>query len=531
MKKILLITGIVVTLCMLHFSVQAQCTANFTWAQTSNNVISFTNTSTPVTQNTHFSWDFGDQQYDWQASPVHTYNVPGTYVACVYMYDSLNQSCSSTFCDTITVTGNVICNLSAYAYQQQPASCQTCSDGSAYAYSNGGTPPYNYSWSNGGTTSSVSGLAAGTYTCCITDANNCQACATVTIYVNSCNASFTWAQTSNNVITFTNTSTSANQNYAVSYWNFGDQQYDSQQNPVHTYNIPGTYYVCLTIVDSLSGCQSTFCDSVTVTGTVICNMTANAIVTQQATCPNCANGSAAAYAYNGTPPFTYSWSNGSTNQTATGLLPGNYSCCITDVNGCNACTNVVTVDTANLNCHASFTIMMDSVQTNLAWIYNTSTAGPGATFTWYWGDNTSDTGSYVSHVYNQTGSYTICLLVSDPMNQCYDTSCQVLFVPRLTQQAASAPFYVNVLPAGIQSSGATTFITIFPNPAQDELKLQSAASLIGHQFIIMDMTGRIVKNGKISETQIDIHDLTPEIYFLRISDGKGAMTTMKFVKE
>src|SRR5436190_15984870 len=85
-----------------------------------------------------------------------------------------------------------------------------------------------------------------------------------------CQASFTWTQTSNNVISFTNTSTGPGNFYQ---WTIGNSFFSYAQNPVHTFSIPGTYYVCLTFSDSLQNCNSTFCDSVTVTGVILCNMT------------------------------------------------------------------------------------------------------------------------------------------------------------------------------------------------------------------------------------------------------------------
>ncbi|HEU4718099.1 MAG TPA: T9SS type A sorting domain-containing protein [Bacteroidia bacterium] len=62
------------------------------------------------------------------------------------------------------------------------ASCPSCSDGTASTAASGGTAPYTYMWSPGGqTTSSVTGLAPGTYVVCVTDANLCSDCDTVTV--------------------------------------------------------------------------------------------------------------------------------------------------------------------------------------------------------------------------------------------------------------------------------------------------------------------------------------------------------------
>jgi uncharacterized repeat protein (TIGR01451 family) len=56
-----------------------------------------------------------------------------------------------------------------------PASCIFTSDGAMTATPVGGTTPYTYSWTSGGTTSTVSGLPTGRYWVNVTDASGCTA--------------------------------------------------------------------------------------------------------------------------------------------------------------------------------------------------------------------------------------------------------------------------------------------------------------------------------------------------------------------
>lgn len=54
------------------------------------------------------------------------------------------------------------------------ASCSICNDGSATVTNiTGGVAPYAFSWSNGATTQSITGLTPGTYTVYVVDANGC----------------------------------------------------------------------------------------------------------------------------------------------------------------------------------------------------------------------------------------------------------------------------------------------------------------------------------------------------------------------
>ena len=86
----------------------------------------------------------------------------------------------------------------------------------------------------------------------------------------SCQAMFTYSGTggSPNIISFTNSSSiGGNPIFStVSYfWDFGDNNMDTVQNPIHTYINNGIYYPCLTItvVDPNGNtCTSVYCDSI-----------------------------------------------------------------------------------------------------------------------------------------------------------------------------------------------------------------------------------------------------------------------------
>ena len=80
-----------------------------------------------------------------------------------------NNSCGSSTPSTLAVTAGT---MSVNSSSTSPA-CNGGTDGSATVTVSGGTGPYTYQWSNGNTTASVSGVAAGSYSVTVTDQTGC----------------------------------------------------------------------------------------------------------------------------------------------------------------------------------------------------------------------------------------------------------------------------------------------------------------------------------------------------------------------
>ena len=329
----------------------------------------------------------------------------------------------------------------------------------------------------------------------------------------NCTASFNWTQTQNNVIAFSNTSTPAN---LSSFWTFGDQQVSYSTNPIHTYANPGTYYVCLTVIDSLIGCQDSYCDTIQVTGTSI-QCTAYFTWTQT---------SAATISFtNGSMPstsgYSFQWSFGD-SQTSSAISPnhtysnpGTYVVCLTMFNSTNCQSSfcdTIQISGNPLPCTANFTW----VQTTGNTIQFTNTSLPstaGYNFSWSFGD--SQTGSSVnpSHTYTAGGNYTVCVTM-------FDSTCQSTFCDSI---------YVNPL-NGVQELVNASW-SLYPNPASDQLNIKTSEILIGMNYRILDIAGRTVDADVLSSSQLNIQSLEKGVYLLQIMNESGNYSTQHFIKQ
>ncbi|HLP11656.1 MAG TPA: hypothetical protein VK177_06945, partial [Flavobacteriales bacterium] len=238
---------------------------------------------------------------------------------------------------TVTVTDAIGCTATGSAFVSQPpilsvatsfspALCSGTSTGGASVSVAGGTPPYSFSWSPGGaTTSSISGVAAGFYSCTVTDANGCLINGNVTVTqpaalsVSVSQTPVSCAGGNDGIATATPAGGTAPYTYS---WSPSGSTASSS-----TGLTAGSYTV--TVTDA-NGCTAN--NTITVTQPL---PLAISVISNNETCAELNNGAASAGVSGGTTPYTYTWSpGGATTSTVTGLSAGSYTVVVTDNEGC-----------------------------------------------------------------------------------------------------------------------------------------------------------------------------------------------------
>ena len=317
-----------------------------------------------------------------------------------------------------------------------PSTCGG-SDGAATILVN---PPdqYTYTWSNGQTGSSVSGLAAGSYDVTVSKPGTSCMYST-SVVVTDISGSFSVSVTSTmSGCGLSNGTATAMPDPPGSYmflWSNG------QTGPQATGLSAGTY----TVTVSITGTSCTQQASVTVTETP-----ASFVVSLTSTPASCgiSDGTASAAV---TPPgeYTYQWSNGQSGPQITGLAAGTYS---------------VTVSLSGENCtkQASITVTADPFPYSISFTTTPASCGgsdgtstvaisPQGEANYQWSNG--QTGTQLSGV--QAGTYSVTVTVPG-------TNCSKVATTTIDQLPAAFTVTATTTPAGCGMNNGTAAAAVDP---------------------------------------------------------------------
>lgn len=460
---------------------------------------------------------------------------------------TFNSVCIGTYAiiceDNIGCTATVIATVLDSSYMTPIIPNLTSSDdlngscsGTASVSPTGGTAPYFYLWSTGETTSSISGLCAGTYSVTIWDNT-----ATDSVIANFTILNLCVGFTAYSNAVFTSNPASCDGSASLSPVN-GTAPYtylwSNGQTTASIDNLcVGTYTV---FCEDANGCGATFTvfiyDSI---GTVT-NFSANLSSTDDLT-NNC-SGSASVSPTGGIAPYTIAWSNGVTGSSVSNLCAGIYSVTVWDSGSDSTTINFVIADSSSTynnnpypngvindtlytdlvtNCVIDYTTI-DSAALYQA-VYSSSTQSLYVTWAVYSPTDTvyiSDTLALIGN----PGYYNLTISV-----YCPNKSGNDFFKIEQVVYFDGSQVWMSTLNV---TENALDNISIYPNPFTHSISVDNKDGVI-QSIKLIDLNGRVlsempsVNSGMVKLEQLET--LSSGTYLLILS-GENSSKTYKVIK-
>lgn len=259
----------------------------------------------------------------------------------------INGLTASTY--TVTVRDQTLCTATASFTITQPTalilgvptttnvSCFGGANGSIIANPSGGTGTYTYAWApSGGAGQTATGLAQGTYTLTVTDANLCTVTAQYSVTQPAAALAFGNAVVTdvlcNGASTGSIATTVSGGTTSYTYaWS-----HNANLNSATASSLTAGSYT-ITVRDA-NQCTATQTNTVTQPSAITFTAQPSII---NVSCNGNTDGSAEVFPTGGTPPYTYTW-NANAGTNPQGNLPANtYTVVVRDNNACSVSTQLV----------------------------------------------------------------------------------------------------------------------------------------------------------------------------------------------
>lgn len=233
-------------------------------------------------------------------------------------------------------------------------------------------------------------------------------------------------------------------NITIWNWDFGDGFASTETNPVHIYPQTGTYEVCLTIMDTISGCLSVFCDNVQFANQDSCTAFFEWAEFEPGMVQfiDLSIGGPAYWLWDFGDAF-YSADQNPQHQYAQG---GIYTVCLTISDSTGLCQDTYCRDVEVLSdtlCQAGFSFEVSN-QNPFEVQFTDQSAGEIAFWEWDFGDGEFSMEQNPVHQYSQYGNYNVCLTVSNNSGNCSSVFCDEIEI--LSPNICVADFDFELLP-------------------------------------------------------------------------------------
>ncbi len=370
-----------------------------------------------------------------------------------------------------------------------PEDCANAANGSINLVVTGGTPPYNYTWSNGVLSSTNPGLAAGTYVVTITDAENFRYVDSVTVpQLNSLQSvmSYTPSTMTNGTATVVAAGGTPPYQYL---WANGDTGATADSLAVG--------FAPVTITDA-NGCQRQ--DSIYVSAFMV-----QASLTD-ASCFGASDGSIKVTVTGGIPPFSYSWSVAGAGDSIGGLAAGNYGLTILDSNNNPFEGSYTVAQPTDISLTVTTTATEAGASSGSA-LVEASGGTPPYTYAWSSGASTAEATQLGFDVYSVT--------VTDGQN---------------CQQTATAS--IQEVITGLAPAPASQPLKLYPNPFGSRLNLTLPPATGSTSLAVYNLLGERVyqyNTTGLFELEINTSRWDNGIYLLELT-STGRRQTQRVVK-
>lgn len=332
--------------------------------------------------------------------PLGTTTV--TYTATDASGNSSSCSFDVTVINDLTITVDSVFDVS----------CNGGDDGEIYVTISGGTPPYIPRWSNDLDTEDIENLVPGGYVLFVEDANGCTAITDVIIV----DEPTPIVETAPAVVTDASCDGGSMGSIDISYGGGTPPYTYAWSNGATTEDVfglmAGTYQV--TITDA-NGCEllSPVYSISAPSGAAI-----GVVSVTDVDCNGAATGEIAITVTGGTPPYSFLWSNSSSDEDLTGIPAGDYTVTVTDALGCSFVSDVITVDEPTAIAVSNVEIVDAACNGEASGSIEIDVDGGTPPYTYFWsnGATTQDIDGLVAGTY--TGTITDangCVVVSPPL--------------------------------------------------------------------------------------------------------------------